>query len=141
MDRAVSPADTVLLMRRIETETILPTPGVRREPTMPPESHNHNGRLTGHALRNAHLPQRSLERASTAPPLAQAVVRIRAGTLQMTRLELARRSGISRGALRDLELGIHTPTRQTLQQFVTFCQQRGVSDEELEALRCIYTGS
>jgi transcriptional regulator with XRE-family HTH domain len=107
---------------------------------MPPESSNHHDRLTGHALRNAHLRERSLARAATAPPLAQAVVRIRAGTLQLTRLELSRRSGISRGALRDLELGIHTPTRQTLQQFVTFCQKHGASPQELEELRRLYAG-
>jgi transcriptional regulator with XRE-family HTH domain len=107
---------------------------------MPAESNNHRDRLTGHALRNAHLRERSLARAATAPPLAQAVVRIRAGTLQLTRLELARRSGISRGALRDLELGIHTPTRQTLQQFVSFCQEHGASPQELEELRRLYAG-
>src|SRR5438477_2811368 len=72
--------------------------------------------LTGHALRNAHLRERSLARAQTAPPLARTLVEIRAQTLGMTRLEFARRSGISRGTLRDLELGIHSPTRRTLQQ-------------------------
>jgi transcriptional regulator with XRE-family HTH domain len=100
---------------------------------------NGNG-LHGHALRNAHLCQHSLRRAETAPPLARAVVRIRAGTLQITRLEAARRAGISRAAMRDMELGIHTPTRHTLQQFMTFCQQQGVAAGELEELRRLYTG-
>jgi transcriptional regulator with XRE-family HTH domain len=96
--------------------------------------------LTGHALRNAHLCDRALVRARTAPPLARAAVTVRAGLLRLTRLEFARRSGISRGALRDLELGIHTPTRQTLQQFVAFCQRQGVAAEPLEELRRLYAG-
>src|SRR5262245_13780396 len=96
--------------------------------------------LTGHALRNLHLRERSLDRARTAPPLARAVVRTRAGTLQMTRLEFARRSGMSRGVLRDLELGVHTPTRLTLQRFVAYCQKLRVSADELEELRRLYAG-
>src|SRR5262249_50320815 len=75
-------------------------------------------RLTGHALRNATLRERSLARAREAPPLARALVTIRARVLGMTRMEFARRSGVSRGSLRDIELGVHTPTRRTLQQFV-----------------------
>jgi transcriptional regulator with XRE-family HTH domain len=104
------------------------------------DSQNHTERLTGHALRNAHLRQRALERAETVPPLARLVVRIRAETLGMTRLELARRSGIKRGTLRDLELGIHIPTRRIMQQFVAFCQQAGVCSEQLEELRRLYAG-
>lgn len=105
------------------------------------ERNGSNGvHLKGHALRNAHLRERSLARARSAPPLAQLLVRIRAGTLQMTRLELARKSGISRGTLRDVELGVHTPTRQTLQQFVTFCKRQRVDVEELEELQRLYTG-
>ncbi len=108
---------------------------------MPPDPRNPAGRLTGHALRNAHLRQRSLARAEQAPPLARLVVRLRAEVLGLTRLECARLSGISRGALRDLELGVHTPTRQTLQQFLSLCEQRGVAREQLEALRRLYAGA
>ncbi len=107
---------------------------------MPPPSRNHGNRLSGHALRNARLRQRSLDRAEQAPPLARLLVRLRAETLGMTRLEFARRSGISRGALRDIELGIHTPARQTLQQFMTFCQARGAPAGDLEELRRLYAG-
>jgi transcriptional regulator with XRE-family HTH domain len=96
--------------------------------------------LTGHALRNARLRQLALRRAQTAPPLAGAVVKIRAEVLGMTRLEFARRSGISRGTLRDLELGVHTPTRRVLQRFVEFCQGRDVSPERLEEVRRLYAG-
>ena len=105
------------------------------------DRHDPSGPLTGHALRNAHLRARSLDRARTAPPLARTLVTIRAELLGMTRLEFARRSGISRGTLRGLELGIHTPTRRTLQQFVTFCQGCGVGGEHLEELRRLYAGS
>jgi transcriptional regulator with XRE-family HTH domain len=108
---------------------------------MPPDASNPVDRLSGHALRNARLRLRSLERAADAPPLAQLVVRLRAEVLGLTRLECARLSGISRGALRDLELGIHTPTRQTLQQFLAFCEQRGVAAGQLEALRRLYAGA
>jgi transcriptional regulator with XRE-family HTH domain len=97
--------------------------------------------LTGHALRNAHLRQHSLARAATAPPLARAMVHIRAETLGMTRLEFARRSGISRGTLRDLELGLHSPTRATLQQFVQFCRRCAVDAQQLEELQQLYTGA
>src|SRR5690349_4309376 len=82
------------------------------EEPMPLESKSLNGKLTGHALRNAHLRERSLQRAQTAPPLARSLVQIRAEVLGMTRLEFVRRSGISRGTLRDLELGVHMPTRR-----------------------------
>lgn len=97
--------------------------------------------LTGHALRNAHLRERSLHRAQTAPPLARLLVTLRAQHLGLTRLELARRSGISRGTLRDLELGIHTPTRRILQQLLTFFQGAGVASAQLEELRRLYAGS
>jgi transcriptional regulator with XRE-family HTH domain len=60
--------------------------------------------------------------------------------LAMTRLEFARRSGISRGTLRDIELGIHTPTRHTLQQLLTFCEKRGIGSDELEKIRGLYAG-
>lgn len=96
--------------------------------------------LRGHALRNLHLRERALVRAETAPPLAHALVQIRAGALQMTRLEFARQSGIGRGTLRDLELGIHTPTRHTLQQFVDFCRRHKVSPDQLEELQRLYAG-
>lgn len=99
-----------------------------------------NGRLTGHALRNAHLRERALERARSAPPLAAAIVKIRAELLGMTRLEFSRRSGISRGTLRDLELGIHTPTRRILQRFVAFCEGMNVARDQLEQLRRLYVG-
>lgn len=98
------------------------------------------GRLTGHALRNANLRLRSLARAEAAPPLARALVVLRARVLGMTRLEFARNSGISRGTLRDLELGIHTPTRRTLQQFAEFCRQRGVDNGHLDEVYRLYTG-
>src|SRR5262245_15856707 len=107
---------------------------------MPPDPSNPVDRLTGHALRNARLRQRSLERSTAAPPLARRVVRLRADVLGLTRLECARLSGISRGALRDLELGIHNPTRHTLQHFLTFCAERGVEPQRLEELRRLYTG-
>src|SRR5262245_25920473 len=107
---------------------------------MPPESSHPADRLTGHALRNAHLRARSLARAEGAPPLARLVVRLRARVLGLTRLECARLSGISRGALRDLELGVHTPSRQTLQQFLTFCEARGAPAREVEELRRLYAG-
>jgi transcriptional regulator with XRE-family HTH domain len=108
---------------------------------MPHSSGNHRGNgLTGHALRNAHLRERALARAATAPPLARTLVAIRAGTLGMTRLEFCRRSGISRGTLRDVELGIHTPTRRVLQRFVDFCRHCRVADDQLEELRRLYAG-
>jgi transcriptional regulator with XRE-family HTH domain len=105
----------------------------------PLPSANGNG-LHGHALRNANLCRRSLTRAESAPPLAQAVVAIRAGLLRVTRLEAARRAGISRAAMRDMELGIHTPTRHTLQQFMAYCETQGVDANQLEQLRCLYVG-
>ena len=88
--------------------------------------------LTGHALRNANLRQRSLKRSMSAPPLARKAVEVRVSDLGMTRIELSRRSGISRGALRDLELGIHTPTRNTLERFIEFSDKAGVSEERLD---------
>ncbi len=105
----------------------------------PVPSVNGNG-LHGHALRNANLCRRSITRAESAPPLAQAVVAIRAGVLRVTRLEAARRAGISRAAMRDMELGIHTPTRHTLQQFMTYCETAGVDAKQLEQLRRLYAG-
>jgi transcriptional regulator with XRE-family HTH domain len=104
------------------------------------ESRNSSPQLTGHALRNAHLRQHSLARARNAPPLAHLVVQIRADTLGMTRLEFSRRSGISRGTLRDLELGLHTPTRRILQRFVAFCEECQVGPAVLEELRRLYVG-
>jgi transcriptional regulator with XRE-family HTH domain len=98
-------------------------------------------KLHGHALRNAHLREHSLKRSQEAPPLAQAIVHIRAGMLQMTRLEFARASGMSRGVLRDLELGVHRPTRQTLQQFVDFCRHKDVDAVAIEDVRRLYAGS
>src|SRR5437870_1806274 len=104
------------------------------------DSQNHAEPLTGHALRNAHLRQRALARAETVGPLARLVVKIRAETLGLTRLELARRSGISRGTLRDLELGVHKPTRRIMRQFVAFCEQAGASSSQLEELHGLYAG-
>jgi transcriptional regulator with XRE-family HTH domain len=94
-----------------------------------------------HAVRNARLRQHSLERAQSSPPLARMLVTIRVESLQLTRLELARRSGISRGTLRDLELGLHVPTRRILQRFLQFCQDEGVPAEQLEELRRLYAGA
>jgi transcriptional regulator with XRE-family HTH domain len=110
-----------------------------RNHTAPSPSRNGHG-LHGHALRNAHLCEHSLSRAEGAPPLARAIVHIRAGTLKITRLEAARQAGISRAAMRDMELGIHTPTRHTLQQFMAFCERQGVAAEPLEELRSLYAG-
>jgi transcriptional regulator with XRE-family HTH domain len=107
---------------------------------MPRESNKHAERLRGHALRNAHLRERSLERAALAPPLARALVMVRAGTLGMTRLEFARRSGISRGTLRDIELGVHTPTRRSLQRFLAFCRKSAVDAGTLDELANLYAG-
>src|SRR6516162_7715642 len=98
-------------------------------------------RLTGHALRNANLRERSLVRAREAPPLARALVTLRARVLGLTRLEFARRSGISRGTLRDLELGVHVPTRRILQQFVEFCRASGADPADLEEVCRLYAGS
>jgi transcriptional regulator with XRE-family HTH domain len=114
----------------------------REEPMpLPSANHvNHTPPLTGHALRNANLRQRSLARAREAPRLARLVVHIRAKVLGLTRLECARRSGISRGTLRDLELGIHTPTRRVMQRFLSFCEERGANPEHLEELCQIYAG-
>jgi transcriptional regulator with XRE-family HTH domain len=100
-----------------------------------------SGRLAGHALRNANLRKRSLARARAAPPLARALVTVRARVLGLTRLEFARRSGIGRSTLRDLELGVHVPTRRTLQQYVDFCRRAGVAAEHLEEVCRLYVGS
>jgi transcriptional regulator with XRE-family HTH domain len=107
---------------------------------MPLLPHQPEQPLTGHALRNAHLRERALRRAETAPPLARILVTLRAQLLGLTRLELARRCGISRGTLRDLELGIHTPTRRILRQLLAFFQSAGVADDQLEELRRLYAG-
>ncbi len=96
--------------------------------------------LAGHALRNAHLRRRAVERAQTAAPLARLVVTLRAEVLGLTRLECARRCGVSRGALRDLELGVHQPTRQTLQHFLDFCRTQHVPAHYLDELQCLYVG-
>ncbi len=106
-----------------------------RNPTLDP------GRLTGHALRNANLRARSLARAREAPPLARALVTLRARVLGLTRLEFSRRYGIGRSTLRDLELGIHTPGRRTLQQYVDFCRRAGVADEHLDEICRLYVGA
>ena len=105
--------------------------------------HSRNGSkgLTGHALRNANLRLRSLARSKQAPPLAQAAVKIRAKTLSMTRLEFARQAGMSRAALRDMELGVHTPTCRTMQRFIEFCQRREVASEQVEELCQLYAGA
>ena len=97
-------------------------------------------RLTGHDLRNANLRERSLLRAREAPPLARALVTLRARVLGLTRLEFARQSGIGRGTLRDLELGSHTPTRRTLQHFVDFCRKCGVAAKHLDEVCRLYAG-
>ena len=104
------------------------------------KSRNGTNGLTGHALRNANLRLRSLARSQLAPPLAKAAVKIRARTLGLTRLEFARLSGISRGALRDLELGVHTPTCLTMQRFLECAQQQAVSSQQVEKLCQIYAG-
>lgn len=107
---------------------------------MPRTNQKHGDRLTGHALRNHHLRQKSLVRAAESPPLARTIVEIRASQLDMTRLEFARRSGISRGTMRDIELGVHVPTRQTLRRFIEFCRKRGVAPARLEKLLDVYAG-
>lgn len=107
---------------------------------MPVESGNGSVRLTGHRLRNANLRQRSLARAEEAPPLARAMVHIRAQALGMTRLEFARRSGIKRGTLRDAELGVHIPTRRIVRQFLRCCRKWGVGAASLDEVCRLYTG-
>ncbi len=105
------------------------------------DDNNHSSQLTGHALRNAHLREQSLARgAKRLRRLAHTIVKIRAETLGMTRIEFARRSGISRGTLADLELGVHTPTRRILQKFVSFCQQLASQLRTVEELRRLYAG-
>jgi transcriptional regulator with XRE-family HTH domain len=98
------------------------------------------GPLRGHALRNEHLRLRAIERAAEAPPLARLLVTIRAEVLGLTRLEFVRRSGLSRGTVRDLELGVHTPSRRVLRQILTFCQSVRVPAELTEELRRLYLG-
>lgn len=105
------------------------------------KSRNGSKGLTGHALRNANLRLRSLARSKQAPPLAQVAVKIRAKTLSMTRLEFARQAGMSRAALRDMELGVHTPTCLTMRRFVEFCQRREVASEQVEELCRLYVGA
>lgn len=107
---------------------------------MAPSPPNTNGRLTGHARRNAGLRERSLRRAQQAPPLARALVTIRARELGMTRMEFARRSGISRGTLRDLELGVHAPTRRLLRRLLAAYRACGVNGPHLDEVRRLYTG-
>src|SRR5262249_39101600 len=96
--------------------------------------------LSGHARRNAGLRRHALARAEQAPPLARAIVKVRAEVLGMTRLEFARRSGIGRGTLRDVELGVHTPTRRTLLRFISFCERCGLNGDHLEELRRLHAG-
>ncbi|MBC7822211.1 MAG: hypothetical protein IAG10_35450 [Planctomycetaceae bacterium] len=97
--------------------------------------------LTGHALRNANLRLRSLARSKDAPPLAKTAVRIRAKTLGLTRVEFARQSSISRGAIRDLELGVHRPTCLTMLRFVRFIQKRDVPAQQVEEVCQLYSGA
>ncbi|MSR53250.1 MAG: XRE family transcriptional regulator [Gemmataceae bacterium] len=97
-------------------------------------------RLTGHALRDFHLREHSLRRAQTAPPLARLLVTIRAKTLCVTRLEFSRRSGISRGTLRDLELGIHSPTRKLLQRLMAYYRRCRLDSTLLDEVRQKYAG-
>lgn len=106
-------------------------------PVSPPST---NGHLHGHALRNAHLREKSLRRAEGAPPLARMLVTIRVRELGVTRLEFSRRSGISRGTLRDLELGVHAPTRRLLLRLLSFYQRCKVKPELLDEVRRLYTG-
>jgi len=107
---------------------------------MPRKAAKATEKLRGHALRNANLRKRSLKRSESAPPLARKAVEIRVGELGLTRIELARQSGISRGALRDLELGVHTPTRNTLERFIEFCETKKISEKVLDELRDLYAG-
>ena len=53
---------------------------------------------------------------------------------------MARDSGVSRGALRDLELGVHTPTRLTMERFLEFCEHKQVPAAQVEAVRSLYAG-
>src|SRR5262245_59025620 len=103
-------------------------------PNPPPE------RPTGHALRDLRLRQHSLERAAAAPPPAAAPLRPPPAPPPLTRPGLPRRSGVSRGTLRDIELGVHLPTRRTLRQLLTFYQRSGVPPERLEEVRRLYAG-
>jgi transcriptional regulator with XRE-family HTH domain len=96
--------------------------------------------LRGHALRNANLCERALRRAQDANPLAHALVRIRAETLRMTRLALSRQSGVPRGTLRDLELGVHRPTRRIFLRVLSFFRERGVPACQLDHLENLYLG-
>jgi transcriptional regulator with XRE-family HTH domain len=97
--------------------------------------------LTGHALRNANLRLRSLARSKDAPPLSRAAVKIRAKILGLTRLEFARQSSISRGALRDLELGVHKPTCLTMLRYVRFLQKVDVPAPQVEEVCQLYAGA
>ncbi len=97
--------------------------------------------LTGHALRNANLRLRSLARSKDAPPLSKAAVKIRAKILGMTRLEFSRQSSISKGAIRDLELGVHRPTCLTMLRFVKFIQKKDVPAQQVEEVCQLYSGA
>jgi len=96
--------------------------------------------LRGHALRNHNLRLRSLKRAEGAPPLGQKAVEIRVKDLNITRIQMAKESGCSRGALRDLELGVHTPTRETMERLLVYLTRRKVKPERIEELRSLYCG-
>ncbi len=96
--------------------------------------------LHGHALRNHNLRLRSLARAQSAPPLGQKAVEIRVQDLNITRIQMAKESGCSRGALRDLELGVHTPTRETMERLLQYLQKKKVKPERIEELRSLYCG-
>jgi transcriptional regulator with XRE-family HTH domain len=108
---------------------------------MPNHDGDRSGSLAGHARRRQRLRQLSLERAQTAPPLARALVELRAKALGLTRLEFARSSGIPRSTLRDLELGVHWPTRRVLQHLLGYCESRGAPASALEKVRRIYAGA
>src|SRR5262249_38892594 len=98
-------------------------------------------RLARHAPRHANprprpLAPRAGARGPPRPPRPPPPRR--AGGGGGPRRGSARRSGIGRGTLRDLELGVHTPTRRTLKRFVEFCRARGVGPAELEEVYRLY---
>ncbi len=107
------------------------TRALRAEPTQA---------LHGHPLRNHNLRLRSLARSASAPPLGQKAVEIRVCVLNLTRIQMAKDSGVSRGALRDLELGVHTPTRLTMERFLEYCDRVHVPAAQVEAVRSLYAG-
>ncbi len=96
--------------------------------------------LRGHALRNHNLRLRSLKRAESAPPLGQKAVEIRVKDLNITRIQMVKESGCSRGALRDLELGVHTPTRETMERLLEYLHKKKIKPERIEELRSLYCG-